>query len=235
LACPIRVEKTASRRALPGMRRAAESDSEIIARPAAGLAAALNDVLDDAAAMPQLEALVIVDESTEIIDRGLLARVRSALANSPSAIVGAIGGSGITSIAWWDHPERFGSLRCVPEGMGGLELAVSGIVSPDRRAGVNEVDIVDGSILALSPWAVRSTRFDDALGPVLDALAADLCFQARAAEGRVAVAELGVIRHRRQIEPSERGRWIEAYEAFGRKWEPRWGPVVANQDLETAS
>ena len=87
VASPDRFE----RHALPGLRRAAEHDSPVaeVTDPAS-LALAYNEALEAFAAYDDLEALVLLDEDTELLDAGFCADVRRHLDEADDiAILGA--------------------------------------------------------------------------------------------------------------------------------------------------
>jgi GT2 family glycosyltransferase len=182
------------RYAMPGIERAKEADSEVYAFAAAGpIPRSYNLVLDMAAGRDDLEALVLVHQDIELADPDLCAKVRAALAEPDVAVVGSAGATGVSGIAWWE-----GSVSAAPalhryneHGSGELP-AFSWLQAAPAPA---EVDTLDGSLLVLSPWAVRNVRFDEALrlGYGFDL---DFCRQVRAAGRRVMTADLRTIRHR---------------------------------------
>ena len=69
------------------------------------------------------------------------------------------------------------------------EIAVLGSVAGGAP---RETAAVDGTLLVLSPWAVRTLRFDAVAGYSVDACARDISLQARASGQRVVAAPLGV-------------------------------------------
>ena len=74
----------------PGIRRAAEPDSEVLALPATGtIFQSYNALLDRAAEFEDLEALVLVHQDAEIVDADLCAKVRDALAD-PAVAAGRV-------------------------------------------------------------------------------------------------------------------------------------------------
>lgn len=203
----------------PGIRRAAEPDSEIYPFAAAGpLARTYNLMLEAAAAHDDLEALVLVNPHAEIADAGFCAKVRSALADPDVAIAGSAGATGVRSIAWWDGAVRVSGVVHRYEERGGGELSGFAWAGPDPTPG--EVDAVDGFLLVLSPWTVRNLRFDEAL-TLGHGHNVDLCFQARAAGRKVTTAELSVIHHRALQMIGDLELWVEAHIQFARKWDGR--------------
>jgi hypothetical protein len=105
------------------------------------------------------------------------------------------------------------------------------VIGAGATPGVHEVEAVGGALLALSAWAVRELRCDASVSGALDALAMDLCFQARARGRRVlASGALGVAPVSRvELEPPERRAWLRSAVAVRRKWRadhiPSFGSV----------
>ena len=58
-----------------------------------------------------------------------------------------------------------------------------------------EVEVVDGFLLVLSPWAVRNVRFDETLG-LGHGFDFDYCRQVRAAGRKVVAADLRAVYYR---------------------------------------
>jgi len=207
-------ESTYRALALPGIRRVAEPDSLLLAPAGRSLQAAYNGILDEAGGYRDLEALVLLHEDVEIVDQEFMARLRRRIAEPDVAVVGVVGALGVRSLAWWEA-EGFG-------GVGAPALTRTGRVECSGRA-PQDVDVVDGLLMALSPWAVRQLRFDEAFAQDFHGYDVDFCFQARALGGRVVVEELAVIHHaswaRRYGE-----EWVRSAVALKRKWGPNWVP-----------
>jgi hypothetical protein len=211
-------EPEAHRRyAEPGIRAAAEADSEILAFAAvAPLARAYNLLLDAAARFDDLEALVLLHPHAQIADPRFCEKVREALADPEVAVVGCAGGSGARGLAWWEGDVVAGPVVHRYTEHGGGELPAYGWASP--RPAPAEVDAVDGFLLVLSPWAVRSVRFDEGLwlGTGFDV---DYCRQVRAAGRKVLVADLGMVLHRSLELFEEPELWMAADQRLAEKWE----------------
>jgi GT2 family glycosyltransferase len=168
--------------AQPGLRLACEPDSlvaEVTTRHS--IFDAYNEVLDAFADCDDLEALVLLHEDLEIVDHGFCAKVRKRLADPEVAIMGVIGARDPRGLAWW---EADGRGRC---------LETRGLV--DFGGGSHDVDVVDGLLMVLSPWAVVNLRFDSDRFSGFHAYDLDLCLQARAAGKRVVVDEIAVMHH----------------------------------------
>jgi glycosyl transferase family 2 len=205
-ACVASPEKLAAFGA-PGLKLAMEPDS-VFAELATGTSihAAYNEALEHFATYDDLEALVLLHEDTEILDAGFCARVREALSDPNVAIVGPIGARGVRSLAWWSG-EIAGAVSETRGHIGG------DATDPD-------VDALDGLMLVLSPWAVRSLRCDTRTFTGFHAYDLDLCFQARAAGRAVRVAPLPVFHHTKGGYGDELV-WHTADKAFRAKWHLR--------------
>jgi hypothetical protein len=215
------VDPEAYRRfAAAGIRRAAEPDSVVHAFAAVGnTCRGYNLLLDTAARHDDLEALVLVDPRAEIADPGFCAEVRRALRDPDVAVAGAAGARGVRTLAWWQ-----GELSCSPvihhyHEHGGGEMAGYSWAGPGAPLG--EVDSVDGFLLVLSPWAVRSIRFDESLvmGHGYDL---DYCLQVRDAGRKVVTANLRATHHHTLDLLPDADVWVEAHIRLAEKWDGRW-------------
>jgi Glycosyltransferase like family len=208
-------EATYERYALAGIRSVAEPGSAIMRRDGMPLQSAYNEMLDEVSAEPELEAVVLPHQDLRIEEPDFNHKLRAVLEDPSVALVGAVGGRGVRSLAWDDDAEMVGT-------MGGW---VHGDVTSFRSegfAGVVDVDVLDGTLLIFSSWAARNLRFDVRFERDFHAYDADICFQALAAGRRVVVADLwsvhcgfGAIAHRR-------GSWVRASLEFDRKWRTNW-------------
>jgi hypothetical protein len=205
----------------PGIRFAAEPDSEIYAFAAAGpISRTYNLILEAAGARDDLEALVLVHAHAEIVDPAFCTKVRKALADPEVGVAGGVGATGVRSIAWWEGSVTSGPVvHRYQEHAGGEIPAFSWT---RREPAPGEVDAVDGFLLVLSPWAVRNVRFDEGL--VLGTgFELDYCLQVRAAGRKVVAADLGVVHHRSlEVVPKEGLEvWVEAHMQWAEKWDGR--------------
>jgi hypothetical protein len=197
--------------AQPGIARAAEPNSLVMRRHGYDcIHDPYNEMLDEAAAHDDLEALVLLHQDLSIDDDAFVAHVRGLLAaSSEIAIAGTVGGRGAPGLAWWEG-ESHGYVEAPELVPGGVRLQYS--------HGAHEVDSVDGMLLVLSPWAVRELRFDRGLAGALDGYDLDICLQARERGKRVVAYGFGVSHHVRYETFYERGRWVRADVAVRRKW-----------------
>ena len=77
-------------------------------------------------------------------------------------------------------------------------------------AQTGEVETLDGFLLALSPWAVRNIRFDEALGG-FHGYDLDFCLQVREAGRKVVTADFRAIHHRPLEMVPDPEQWVEAH------------------------
>jgi Glycosyltransferase like family len=207
----------------PGIRLAAEPDSQIYAFAAAGsIFRSYNLILEKAAERDDLEALVLVHQDAEIVDPDFCPKVRAALADPDVGLVGCVGAIGVRSIAWWEGSVTWASFVHRYKELGGGDIpafAWNGDELP-AYARMGEVDTIDGFVMVLSPWAVRNLRFDESLGE-LHGYDFDFCLQVRAAGRKVVTADLKTI-HNHSLElVGSPASWIEAHIKVAEKWEDR--------------
>jgi hypothetical protein len=210
-------------RARPGIERTLEPDSEVFAIQAAGsIFRSYNLIMEKAAELADLEALVLVHQDAEIIDPRFCSKLRAALADSDVGVVGCVGAVGALSMAWWEGEVSGGSAVCRYGELGGGDLpavAFGGDGAP-REARTGPVDTLDGFMMALSPWAVRTVSFDESLG-FLYGYDFDFCLQVRAAGRKVVTADLQVAHHHSLDLVTENEPWIAAHIRAAEKWEGR--------------
>ncbi len=204
------------RYAEPGVRLAAEPDSEVFAFAAIEpVARTYNLILDAAAKRDDLEALVLVHPHTEIVDPGLSEKIRRELADPVAGVVGCAGATDVKSIAWWEG--RVVSAPVVQRYVefGGGEMPAYSWT--ERARPPADVETVDGQLLVLAPWVVRNLRFDESL-IYSHGFDLDFCMQVRAAGRKVTVADIRVIHHR-SVEPvADLDVWAEAHIRVAEKW-----------------
>jgi hypothetical protein len=200
----------------PGVRRAAEPESELFAfAPVESVGRTYNLVLDAAARCDDLEALALIHPQTEIVDADFCAKIRAALADPAVGMVGCAGATGVTSIAWWEG--RVVSAPAIHQygEHGGGELPALSWTQCDPPP--DEVEALDGQLLALSPAVVRSLRFDEnrLLGHGFDL---DFSLQVRGTGRKLMVADIRVVHHRSLELISDFELWVEAHVRMAEKW-----------------
>ena len=215
----------------PGIRLAAEPDSEVIANAAAGsIFRSYNLIMDMVAEREDLEALVLLHQDAELASPDFCATLRQALSDPDVGVVGCVGAVGVRSIAWWEGSVTWASFTHRYRELGGGELPA---LSWDTDAlpafaQTGEVDTVDGFVLALSPWVVRNVRFDESLG-LLHGYDFDFCLQVRDAGRKVVTADFRVVHHHSLDLVSNPETWLAAHMRVAEKWEGRM-PATTSRD-----
>ena len=214
---------TYKRCAEPGIRLAAEPDSDVMPRAAAGsLFRSYNLLLDTVAQRDDLEALVLVHQDAEITDPHFCVKLRRALSDPDVGVVGCVGAVGVRSIAWWEGSVTWASFVHRYRELGGGDLPAFAWNGDERPAYAHtgEVDTIDGFVMGLSPWTVRNVRFDESLGQ-LHGYDFDFCLQVRAAGRKVVTEDFKVIHHHSLELIGNPDTWIEAHMRVAEKWDGR--------------
>jgi hypothetical protein len=176
-------EETYERVAQPGIRRASEHDSLVMTRKGHdSIQSPYNEMLEEAASLPDLEALVLLHQDLELTDDSLPERSRRLMRDGRVGLIGALGGKGSRLHLWTEPEELFGTAK-VP----GFEVRYS----DDPR----EVDGVDGALLVIAPWVVRSVRFADALAENFHGYDVDFALRVRAVGGKVVCDDIPYCHH----------------------------------------
>jgi hypothetical protein len=208
----------------PGIRRAAESDSVVFVSLDGSIQRGYNAILDQAAAIEDLEAVVLLHQDLEIRDARLLSRIRDAFADQRVAVLGQVGGTETRSIAWWDGT-RYGRVASPDQPDDAnprydVNQPFNVMKFTDFPYGWHEVEAVDGMLLVLSPWAAREVRFDERFTPYFHGYDIDYCFQVRARGRRCLIGPLDCIHHTGPWS-EHHGDWVQAELMWQRKWGAR--------------
>jgi hypothetical protein len=229
--CSVTSPGVYERYAGPGIRLAAEPDSELFVDAAAGsVARSYNLILDRAVTNAGLEGVVLVHQDAEIADRDLCRKLRAAFADQEVGVVGCVGAVGTSTMAWWEGSvtwEQF--VRSYPD-LDGVEiprLSWNGETLPPH-APLGEVDTLDGFLLALSPWAARNLRFDESLDAT-HGYDFDICLQARAAGRKVLAIDIRAKHHHSLNLVTDPEAWSEAHMRVAEKWDGRMGHPAADE------
>jgi hypothetical protein len=221
--CPITEPDEYARCAGPGIQRAVEPDSVILAEDAVGsLFKSYNHLLDKTVSLPDLEAVVLLHQDTEIVDADFCDEVRAALADRDVGVIGCVGAIGVRSIAWWEGSVTLSSFVNRYHEHGGGELpgfSWSWEEAPPY-AHVGEVDTIDGFLMVLSPWVVRNIRFDESLSD-FHGYDLDYCLQVRERGRKVMTADFRAIHHRPLEMLPDVERWTQDHVRVAEKWDGR--------------
>ena len=220
--CSITDAHTYERCAEPGIRLAAEDDSEVLVfRDAGSIFRAYNLLREQASRLDGLEALILVHQDAELVDPDLCEKVRQAFRDPEVALAGCGGAVGVRSIAWWEGSITWASYTHRFEEMGGGEIpGLSWHEKHPDYARTGEVDSLDGVLIAMSPWAVRELRFDESIGR-LHGYDLDICLQARAAGKKVVTIDTRLIHHHSLGLIGDPEGWIAAHMKVAEKWSER--------------
>jgi Glycosyltransferase like family len=215
--CSVAESEAYRRYAGPGIQRVSEPDSEVFAFASVGsVFRSYNLLIDAVADRGDLEAFVLVHPHGEIVDPDFCAKVREVLRDPDVAVVGCAGATEVESIAWWE-----GSMVAAPivqryQEHGGGELPAFSWTH--AAAPPAEVEVVDGFLLVLSPWAVRNVRFDETLG-LGHGFDFDYCRQVRAAGRKVVAADLRAVYYRSLELISDLDLWVDSHMKVAEKWD----------------
>jgi hypothetical protein len=216
----------------PGIARAKEADSVVLARAAAGsIYRSYNMVMDQAAELEGLEALVMLHQDAEIVDTDFCRKVRESLRDPEVGVVGCVGAVGVRSIAWWDGAVTWASFTHRYSEFGGGAFEAFGWEGAQKPpyAEIGEVDTVDGFVMVFSPWVVQNLRFDESLGQ-LHGYDFDFCLTVREAGKKVVTQDLQLVHHHSLDLVSNPDTWVEAHMRIAEKWEDRMPQVGAGPD-----
>lgn len=205
----------------PGIESIREPDTEVLVFPATGsIFSSYNMLLDKAAAIEGLEALVLIHQDAEIVDPDFFTKIRRGLSDPEVALVGCAGATGVRSIAWWEGAVTWASYTHRYQELGGGEIPSICWVLEDTPsfAAAGEVDSIDGFVIGFSPWAIRNLRFDETIGSQLHGYDFDISMQAKAAGKKIVTEDMRVVHHHSLELISEMDGWIRTHMHLTRKW-----------------
>ncbi len=187
-----------------GILRCSENSTVITTDSGArSIAAGYNSIIDRVKNCPELEALVLLHEDTEITDPDFCVKVRARLHDTSVGLIGVIGARNVTHLAYW-----LGDIK------GSVEESTRTV---SGGPGPHEVDAIDGLLMVLSPWAVRTVRFDEATFTAFHGYDIDYSFAVRKGGRRVVADALDVIHH-------TKGNYgdVTQYLIASRAWREKW-------------
>jgi hypothetical protein len=208
--------------ARPGIELASEPDTRVLSFASSGtLFRSYNLLLDEAAKLDDLEFLVLIHQDAEIIDPDFIPKIRAEFEDPDVGLVGCAGAVGVRSIAWWEGAVTWASFTHVYEELGGGEIPALTWLATNTPsyAKLGEVDMIDGFVMAFSPWAIRNVRFDEITGGALHGYDFDMCHQVREKGKKVMTADLKVVHHHSIELISDLDTWVNAHIKFSKKWE----------------
>ena len=188
---------------LPGILQCGDAGSPVFKRfSQPSIAVAYNSILVEAR-QESLDALVLLHDDVRLSDNLLAETLGRLLRNPTVGVVGAVGASNVSSLAWWK---------------GKCEGHVQDTFRTNTfSTGDHEVDTVDGLFMALSPWCVQSISFDESF-PGFHGYDGDYCRQVREHGKTVCVTDVGLFHHTRAAYASFDASWYRANLLWQRKW-----------------
>lgn len=170
------------------------------------IAVAYNSIMEAAAAV-DTDILVLQHDDLEIVDPAAEAKIISVLEDHDIGILGIAGGLFGSGIAWWNN-QPIGHQR-------------TDVRNIDFGKRTGEVDLLEGSLLALPRRALRIVRFDTDY-PGFHGYDVDISMQVRDLDLKVIVADIDTWHHTNMGYKSDASHrdWLMADELFRTKWGP---------------
>lgn len=206
----------------PGIELCREPDTEVFSFASSGtLFRSYNLILDEAAKRDDLEFLVLIHQDAQITDPEFIQKIRDEFKDPDVGLVGCAGAVGVRSIAWWEGAVTWASFTHKYDELGGGEIPALTWLATEipSYAKLGEVDMIDGFVIAFSPWAIQNLRFDEITGGALHGYDFDISFQAREKGKKVVTADLKVVHHHSIELISDLDTWVNAHIAFAKKWD----------------
>ncbi len=197
---------------LPALRALGNRDGTeldvVVVRNAPSIAAAYNQILDEAATRSDLAGVVFVHDDVELRGQRAIDALVAALGAPEAGIVGVIGASGPGGMAWFSRPVKVGAV-----------VEPHNTYTYEQRSGL--VDVIDGLLIGFTPWAVANLRFDEVRYRPFHGYDADICAQALDAGRTVAVIELDVVHHTAGAFGSAESYrdWVASNHAWRLRWQ----------------
>lgn len=168
------------------------------------IAVAYNIILDAVRLDPDVDMLILLHDDLEILDPDAEAKFLTAI-HSGVALAGVAGASDVKSLAWWEYTTV------------GHQLTDVGMIDFGLRTGY--VDMIEGSIMALSPWTIEHLRFDETY-TIWHGYDGDLALQLRQHGMNTVVVDVDTHHHTVTGFKSESSRqqWHQATARFEQKW-----------------
>jgi hypothetical protein len=226
-----------ARYAVPGIDLVKEDDSVVLAHRSIGsVFSNYNFILGEARKRSDVEALVLIHQDAELVDRDFCQTIREQLRDPDIALIGCAGSVGARSIAWWEGGVSWAAFDHRFEEFHGGDLEAMTFnrdkIPPNVAPG--EVDSIDGFVMVLSPWAIQEIEFDETMGD-LHGYDFDTCCQVRAAGKKVVTADFRAIHHHSLDVISDPRGWKDSYIRMIEKWEGKLPNVRLPENLKMHS
>lgn len=191
-----------------------DPDATIIVRTnQSSIFEAYNSILAEVSTL-DVEGLVLLHDDTELCDPDIATKLRRCFADLSIGVVGAIGARDVRSMHWW----RYHAVgRAAEPGL----LIDYGIDSPD-------VEVVDGILIAMSPYAIQHLRFDAHRYHGFHGYDMDVCMTAKEMGLRVVVTDIRLVHHSL---PHGKITNPDLWKAANLTWQRKWGRKPGAKDL----
>ena len=189
---------------LPSLRRYLPGAVLIERRGQRSIFEAYNSIMDEASGIAGLEGLVFVHDDLVFRDGAGEAALGAALREPGVGLVGVVGGVGQRELSWWTCSKLLGHVEHTTH-------------SDDFSRGPADADVVDGLLMAVSPWVVRNVRMDGRGYPSFHGYDGELCSLVRQNDLRVLVVDLDLYH---DCKPGQWGR--PEYRQAQLEWQRRW-------------
>lgn len=191
------------------------------------IAGAYNTILDSFWRQygTELDAVFLIHTDLSITDPDGEAKILAAIAEPDVALVSIEGGDGDRGTEWWEcNPIGHQLLdRFYIDFAAQIPGAESGPPDFERtkpRARSGDVEILEGSLLAFSPWAIENLRFDEECPAAFHGYD-EVCFQAGAASKRCVVVDVDTHHHTTGAYKGQQS--IDDWRAANRWSREKWG------------
>jgi len=189
----------------PSLREHCPGAPVIVRRDQKSICDAYNSIMDEAAALEGLTGLVLVHDDVVFRDAQAEAEIVRALSGPGVGVVGVVGGRGQRELSWWKSTALFGHVEHATH-------------LDDYSRGTAEVDVVDGLLMAVSPWVVHHVRLDGRGYPAFHGYDGELCRLVKEKGRKVLVADIEIFH---DCKPGPWGR--PEYGQALVEWQRRWG------------
>jgi len=200
----------------PGVKRCLPDANLMTRTGQSSIFSAYNSMLDEAR-LAGVEILILMHDDVELRDPKAEQKLRSIFKDETIAVVGVVGGRGGARMNWWNAPVKLGR---APDPSG----------QNDYGGGTHEVDVVDGLLLALSPWAIENLRFDESTFFGFHGYDADICSLARSLGRCNVVVDLDIYHHAK-ISLGDAHDYYATELAWTQKWWPHRHGLIARMHL----
>ncbi len=203
--------------ALPGLRAVVADDDILIEEHGGdGICAAYNRILDTARRTLDCEGVVLLHDDTALGEHARR-QIAAGLTESRVGLLGVVGGRDLHGPIWVDARRTAG---------------VANDVYGRREFGptTDDVDVVDGLLLAIAPAAYMSVDFDQSTFPAFHGYDTDYCLQVRHAGMRVMVVPIDYT-HVDKGNLGDRQAFERGYAQLRAKWPHRIRPLGRRERL----